>query len=66
MRRSIQHSVLSIQRAGRLFIAALREIFDESAYSRFLHRTGLGPSPASFTAFQQEHSNAKARRPKCC
>ena len=66
MRRCIQQSALTIQRTGRLFIAALREIFDESAYLRFLERNALHPSTKSYSAFQHEHATAKARRPKCC
>jgi len=52
--------------AARLLAAALREIFDEAAYARFLQRTGLSPSTASYAAFQREHATAKSRRPKCC
>jgi len=66
MKRGIHHSALGIQRAAKVFIATLREIFDESAYSRFLDRNRVAPSTASYAAFQREHATAKARRPKCC
>ena len=46
--------------------ATLREIFDESAYARFLDRCELIASQASYAAFQRELEGAKARRPKCC
>lgn len=49
-----------------VFIAALREIFDESAYARFLDQRQLASSRAAYAAFRQEHEAAKARRPKCC
>ena len=49
-----------------VFIAALREIFDESAYARFLDQRQLVSSRAAYAAFRQEHEAAKARRPKCC
>lgn len=49
-----------------VFIAALREIFDESAYARFLDQRQLVSSRATYAAFRQEHEAAKARRPKCC
>jgi hypothetical protein len=49
-----------------VFIAALREIFDESAYARFLDQRQLVSSRAAYAAFCQEHETAKARRPKCC
>ena len=44
----------------------LREIFDESAYSRFLLRTQLEPSRESYLKFMRENELAKARRPRCC
>lgn len=50
----------------RIFNAALREIFDESAYARFLNQRQLASSRAAYAAFRQEHEVAKARRPKCC
>ncbi len=49
-----------------LFWAALREIFDESAYSRFLRCHQLPPSRASYAAFLREHAVRNARRPRCC
>ncbi len=50
----------------RILIAALREIFDESAYARFLSQRQLASSRAAYAAFRQEYEVAKARRPKCC
>jgi hypothetical protein len=44
----------------------LREIFDESAYARFLERAGIGSSNEAYAAFRQEFEEVKARRPKCC
>ncbi len=49
----------------RLFCAALREIFDESAYARFLARNGLCSSGAAYAAFLQEKSGTRPR-PRCC
>ncbi len=46
--------------------ATLREIFDESAYTRFLNRRQLVSSRAAYAAFRQEHEVTKARRPRCC
>jgi hypothetical protein len=48
------------------FVSALREIFDESAYARFLTRNRITSSRAAYAAFLREHDVAKARRPKCC
>ena len=51
---------------ARLLLCALREIFDESAYTRFLVRNGGIPCPSSYAAFLREQEVIKARRPKCC
>lgn len=47
-------------------LAALREIFDESAYARFLARQHLASSPEAYALFRREHELTKARRPRCC
>ncbi|MBZ5706235.1 MAG: hypothetical protein LAN63_12855 [Acidobacteriia bacterium] len=49
-----------------VFLSTLREIFDESAYARFLARHRTTSSRAAYAAFLREHAVAKARRPKCC
>jgi hypothetical protein len=49
-----------------LLIAALREIFDESAYARFLARNRIVSSPSAYAAFRRENELGKARRPRCC
>ena len=49
-----------------ILIAALREIFDESAYQRFLNRNGLMSSRLSYAEFLKESEYAKARHPRCC
>jgi hypothetical protein len=49
-----------------IVVAALREIFDESAYARFIARARLAPSAESYAAFQREQEAVKAHRPKCC
>ena len=49
-----------------VLIAALREIFDESAYTRFLSRERVVSSREAYAAFCRECDAAKARRPRCC
>jgi hypothetical protein len=49
-----------------IFLAALREIFDESAYERFLLRTHAARSVASYRDFLREREGALARKPRCC
>jgi hypothetical protein len=50
----------------RILLAALREIFDESAYARFLRRTQMQSSPSAYAAFCREREASQQRRPKCC
>lgn len=46
--------------------ATLREIFDESAYDRFLLRTHASRSTASYRAFTRERDAAMLKNPRCC
>jgi len=50
----------------RIILAVLREIFDESAYARFLTRNGMISSAASYAEFLRETELSRARRPRCC
>ena len=45
---------------------ALREIFDEAAYARFLVRTGQPSSRAAYAGFLRERAAQHERRPRCC
>jgi hypothetical protein len=47
-------------------IAVVREIFDESAYARFLTRTSSSSSAQAYSTFLHEQEASKARRPRCC
>jgi hypothetical protein len=49
-----------------LLLAAIREIFDESAYERFLQRRHLPANPETYAAFLRETECARQRRPRCC
>jgi hypothetical protein len=56
-------------RLGELFgliVAILREIFDESAYQRFLDRGQLQSSASAYAVFLRENELTQARRPRCC
>ena len=46
--------------------STLREIFDESAYTRFLERQKLLSSPHAYAAFLRENQRQRERRPRCC
>jgi hypothetical protein len=52
--------------AIRTLRATLREIFDESAYDRFLLRTHASRSRASYREFTRERDAAMLKKPRCC
>jgi len=54
------------RRAIQIILAIAREIFEESAYGRYLSRANMPSSPESYAAFRREYELMKARRPKCC
>jgi hypothetical protein len=56
----------AVIRPCALLVATLREIFDESAYQRFLEKSCLESSINAYAAFQREHEQSKSRRPRCC
>ena len=55
-----------LKHIGRIARAALREIFDENAYDRFLRRTNATRSVASYRDFARERDSALSRKPRCC
>jgi hypothetical protein len=57
---------LSLRELFGIIVAVLREIFDESAYERFLDRSQLQSSASTYAVFLRENELAKARRPRCC
>ncbi len=63
---TIKRLAAPLKSFSRIFSAALREIFEESAYARFLSQRQLVSSRAAYAAFRQEYEIAKARRPRCC
>ncbi len=62
-RRDIGRAVIC---ALRVVVQVLHEIFDESAYERFLGRTESARSVASYRAFLREREAAIVRKPRCC
>ncbi len=53
-------------KALRLFWAALREIFDEAAYDRFLAQHRSATSRESYWRFLQERRSSQECKPRCC
>jgi hypothetical protein len=44
----------------------LQEIFEESAYARFLERRGIPSSREAYANFLRETESSRVRRPRCC
>lgn len=55
-----------IRRGFNLARSILLEIFDESAYARFLERRGTAASREAYAEFLREGQAARERRPRCC
>ena len=55
-----------VRRTMSVLLAVLREIFDESAYARFLARSHTPSSKTAYAAFLEEHTSAQAHRHRCC
>ncbi len=56
----------ALSRFGQLLLATLREIFEESAYERFLERRGCASSREAYAAFLHETQHVRERRARCC
>jgi hypothetical protein len=56
----------ALRRAGRLMLALLRELADESAYERHLRAHGREHSGEEWRRFSEERLRAKYSRAKCC
>ena len=55
-----------LSRMASVILSILQEIFDESAYQRFLEKSRLESSPKAYAIFRQETEHAQSRRPRCC
>ncbi len=65
--RAKRGSLLStLSRIASVILSMLQEIFDESAYQRFLDRSRLESSPKAYAIFRQETEQSQSRRPRCC
>jgi hypothetical protein len=62
----VEQSSTGFTHSLAVLVAVLREIFDESAYVRFLHRRQIASSSEAYAAFCRECEEVKARRPRCC
>ncbi|MBZ5531105.1 MAG: hypothetical protein LAO20_06720 [Acidobacteriia bacterium] len=55
-----------LRSVAKIAVATLREIFDESAYERFLTRTQSARSVESYRAFLGERESSIVSKPRCC
>jgi hypothetical protein len=51
---------------ARIFLAVLREVFDETSYARFLQRAQMASSPEAYAEFWRERAQSHGRRQRCC
>jgi hypothetical protein len=58
--------VSQVRKIVRLILEVLREVFDESAYRRFLEHNKVASSPGAYAAFCRDRDSASARRARCC
>jgi hypothetical protein len=65
--RKMYPSILGwLSQFAGILASLLQEIFDESAYHRFLERNQISSSTTAYAAFQEENDRWRAQRPKCC
>jgi hypothetical protein len=59
-------SFLRVKRVLSILRATLSEVFEESAYTRFLQRRGLKTSRESYALFLRETEASRGRKVRCC
>lgn len=64
--KTVGASFPRVRRILRILRATLSEIFEESAYTRFLQRHGLRTSRESYALFLRESEASRGRRVRCC
>ena len=56
----------AMERVMRTVCMVLREIFEESAYARFLQRQRMGSSREAYAGFLRESQQCREKRARCC
>jgi hypothetical protein len=56
----------AFRRFAATLVTALREIFDENAYARFLARHRMTNTRESYALYLRESNLTRERRPRCC
>jgi len=55
-----------LRHAMAVLVSVAQEIFDETAYQRFLNRTQMQAGAESYAEFRKEQDELRARRARCC
>jgi len=55
-----------LKAVAQIISGVVAELSDQNAYQRHLVAHGTVHSPQEWRRFQDEHSAASSRRPKCC
>jgi hypothetical protein len=55
-----------IKQTVSTIMSVLREIFDESAYQRYLCNARLMPSRNAYASFRKELESSKMKQHRCC
>ena len=66
MARALKTIVWWMRTCAGTVVEALREIFDEAAYARFLRSEGVENSREAYGRYLRETREARERRPRCC
>jgi hypothetical protein len=56
----------ALGRLMRVVYMVLSEIFEESAYARFLQRQRMGSSREAYAGFLRESQQCREKRARCC
>jgi hypothetical protein len=65
--RNRESTLKEVVRGMALIVrSALQEIFDESAYARFLRRRQLQTSREAYAEFLRENEVSRQKRARCC
>jgi hypothetical protein len=66
MAKALKTLLWRTRTCARTVVDALREIFDETAYARFLRTEGVENSREAYGRYLSETEDARERRPRCC
>ncbi len=62
----VQNFLKHTNQAAEVLMQAMREIFDENAYARFLAYHRLDNTREAYASYLRESKTTRERRPRCC